>query len=326
MITKQMVKYNHLIKLVNNFNGNKMKNKIKKIINIIILILLSNATVILSDMILVNTKLMASINDAKLRINITNEISQKTPTLYIGVDTNATDLYDKNVKFIAFDTVIREEDLPPFPPFDNIYAALLICCDEDNSSKEINSYVDFRAIPEDEDEFYRKYLFYISWNLNYLNATIKWDKLPNGIDSAKIIDTLYTESINCNMNENDSVVVKNPTKHYNTLYIVKIWFNKNTGSIKERPHSKQNKFTISPNPANDAIFIKNIITVDNITTTNNVNEIQAINYTILSLIGQKLDEGIYNNKINISNLDKGLYFIKLQDASGNIYYNKFIKY
>lgn len=260
-----------------------------------------------------------TINDAKIIIQIESEISQKPPKLYLGVDTRATDLFDKDIKFAVGDSLVEEFDLPPFAPYNHIYNVLTICCDYNNDS--IVSYVDFRSVPDDINEFYYKYNFHIIWYRNSspnLSIIMRWNKLPNGIDSAKLID--ITGDTSYDMNENDSVVITNPNKIWYTYYNVEVWFNKSKSSIKEQRTSKQNTLNIYPNPANDAIFVENN------------DEIQLSNYTILSLVGQKLDEGIYsnkgiyNNKININNLEKGLYFIKFQDVFGKIYYNKFVKY
>ena len=66
---------------------------------------------------------------------------------------------------------------------------------------------------------------------------------------------------------------------------------------------------VYPNPANDFIII-------------NINKNNDINYEIYDLFGRKLLEGIYQNqnKIDISNLQKGIYFIKFDNE-----FFKFIK-
>jgi hypothetical protein len=67
-----------------------------------------------------------------------------------------------------------------------------------------------------------------------------------------------------------------------------------------------------PNPANNVLFIKGLT--------------QHAVITITDLNGETvINTGILNNQINISNLTKGIYFIKIVDKSGVIT-KKFLKY
>ena len=65
---------------------------------------------------------------------------------------------------------------------------------------------------------------------------------------------------------------------------------------------KKNQKFIYPNPANDYIFIKSRTKVF---------------YKIISVNGCVVLEGYTTNKIDISSLDKGLYFIRVIETSGN---------
>jgi len=80
-----------------------------------------------------------------------------------------------------------------------------------------------------------------------------------------------------------------------------------TGSIEEL--SFKNKFNIFPNPANNTLNIE----FENIRETND-------NIQIYNTIGELVKEIAFNQSIDISNLEKGIYFIKI----GN-YSNKFVK-
>lgn len=53
-----------------------------------------------------------------------------------------------------------------------------------------------------------------------------------------------------------------------------------------------------PNPVNEVLFIKNLSE-------------NAENYLIFNAVGQEVQRGTANNEIQISNLDKGLYIIKI---------------
>jgi len=70
------------------------------------------------------------------------------------------------------------------------------------------------------------------------------------------------------------------------------------------------KFNIYPNPAT------NFITID--------SEIKVDKYQIFSINGQKLMEGSETNKINISGLNSGMYFIKFE-IDYKSYVSKIIK-
>ncbi|TEB41527.1 T9SS C-terminal target domain-containing protein, partial [Flavobacterium circumlabens] len=70
------------------------------------------------------------------------------------------------------------------------------------------------------------------------------------------------------------------------------------------------KFSIYPNPAT------NFITID--------TEIPVEKYQIFTISGQKLMEGADKNKINIAELNPGMYFIKFQ-IENKSYVSKIIK-
>jgi len=82
--------------------------------------------------------------------------------------------------------------------------------------------------------------------------------------------------------------------------------------ITEFPDIVNADIKFYPNPANNVLFIKGLT--------------QHAVITITDLNGEMvINTGILNNQINISNLTKGIYFIKIVDKSGVIT-KKFLKY
>jgi hypothetical protein len=72
--------------------------------------------------------------------------------------------------------------------------------------------------------------------------------------------------------------------------------------------TNKNKLHIYPSPAQDFIYIQN-------------NPSNSIEYSIMNVFGQKVKEGSYTTKIDISDLTNGIYWLK----TANSHYNKFIK-
>jgi len=86
-----------------------------------------------------------------------------------------------------------------------------------------------------------------------------------------------------------------------------------TTSIVQLSSGEGLKISIYPNPTNNTLFIK----------TENNNSLQ---YQITNSIGQLIKhENLKGNRIDVSSLRKGLYFIQLKDAKGQYLTSKFIK-
>jgi hypothetical protein len=68
---------------------------------------------------------------------------------------------------------------------------------------------------------------------------------------------------------------------------------------------------IYPNPVSNFIFINNQKTIKE--------------FSIYNIIGQKIESKMIDNQINVSNLTKGIYFLKLSDQTGKNYTTKFTK-
>jgi hypothetical protein len=66
---------------------------------------------------------------------------------------------------------------------------------------------------------------------------------------------------------------------------------------------------VYPNPTNDYITI-----VENLTETSNIS--------LMNIHGQLIDIDVKNNRIDVSNLPNGIYFIKIGDKSTKIIIEK----
>jgi hypothetical protein len=76
-------------------------------------------------------------------------------------------------------------------------------------------------------------------------------------------------------------------------------------------NEQMSAFKIYLNPTSDFIFI------------NTQNQIKGV--SIYNVVGQKMESKLDNNKINVSNLVNGTYFIKITAQTGSFQTSKFIK-
>lgn len=96
-----------------------------------------------------------------------------------------------------------------------------------------------------------------------------------------------------------------------SFYAARVSWYENLGDGLGTDQINSKLFSIYPNPAKDFVFIE---------SKEKIKEVQVINSS-----GQKLLH-LYNiNKIDISNLVNGVYFLKTQDVNGNVGIQKVIK-
>jgi hypothetical protein len=87
------------------------------------------------------------------------------------------------------------------------------------------------------------------------------------------------------------------------------------GVEDEEPAPKRNNVGVYPNPANDVLFIKR----------NDFSASEKINYSITDLLGRTvIENALYDQSIDISALQDGIYFIKITEGL-NTSTTKFIK-
>ncbi|MDR0926354.1 MAG: T9SS type A sorting domain-containing protein [Ignavibacteria bacterium] len=244
----------------------------------------------------------------KIKFEVTNDAKQRT-NLYIGVDSNATDGYDKDVLFIyEADTLHEDMDLPPPPP-KSMY--VLLVKDSLNPYGSY-SYVDMRSIPS--NSFFHKYRINIRWyNTGNPWVNIHWGKLPSGIDSAKIhCYEWFDESYFFDMKGDTALRLDNEAYQNCDIYI---WYNQNS-ALSDEPNV-ENYLTIFPNPVGDFLTF---VTHSQITSYDNLH------YSIYSMAGEQvLANSINTNMIDVSSLMPGCYSIIIKNSNGDNIYNNFIK-
>lgn len=245
----------------------------------------------------------------KIKLEIMND-NEQNRKLYIGTDTNATNEWDKDVEFY-YDTtkLIEDFDLPPAPPSDIMYCALIR-----DSTQPFDSYtyVDFRSIPKNESKFMHKYqMKIINWasNTDKPYITIKWDKIKNGIDSAKIrCYSWFDENKYVDMMTNNELITKNES---DKVFDIIIWFNKDNLNINEK--YENNKTKLYPNPIVNELNIE--------------SDDEIMKYKIYSILGTIIEQKNIskNAKIDMSKYNKGNYIIELENQIGTKNYYNVIK-
>ncbi len=241
----------------------------------------------------------------KIKLEITDNNGLKN-ICYFGVDARATDAWDKDIIFEFDGNQLEENEFLPPPGF-TLYSYMI---KDTLMEADSQSYVDFREIPNERDDFMHKFRLRVNWG-NSSNITINWGEIPEGIDSAKFRSYhWYDEDEYIDMLSNTEFQTDRRSNFIKFDFVV--WYNK-TASIKE----KQNIFIETyPNPATDYIYL-------------DMNKYKS--YIIRNLCGQILCNSLesnnmsINNSIDISGLSNGIYFIELVGASGKIFFCKLIK-
>jgi hypothetical protein len=238
----------------------------------------------------------------KIKLELKNDGIQ-TSKLFLGVDTQATDGWDKDIIFnfkdSTIDTTLSEDvDLPPAPMY-QMYCRLV---KDSNQATASYSYVDFRSIPTNTDIFFHKYWLNIVWysETAFPKVYIKWGKLPNGIDSAKIhCREWMDDNLYINMQDVEGIELDNEA--YKNCFI-HIWYNKEHSGIEE---PKLLDIVLYPNPTDNFINLYN----------ENYDNYSIINSIGTEFINSKL-KLVANNKIDIQGIPSGAYSIILTNKYG----------
>ncbi len=243
----------------------------------------------------------------KIKLKTVNDIGQSC-ICYIGVDAKATDGWDKDIIFYFDNKELKEYEFLPPPPPNSIYCVIV---KDSLLPYDSDSYVDFKHIPEFEDKFKHKYRMNVVWGKYSQNITIKWGKLPVGIDSAHFSCYEWmdgTEPIN--MKEVEEILIDNEAHR---RFDFTIWYNKKHTSINSKEHN----------------FVNNIN--NNSKIVNSIFPIEAgkyVNCMIMNICGGivfNTDLDLKDKELNIGHLMKGIYFMQLIDFYGNIEFFKIIK-
>lgn len=106
--------------------------------------------------------------------------------------------------------------------------------------------------------------------------------------------------------------VANITVHHDLTSPSNIIFPGDNSSLGIENTQKENTFSIYPNPATDQLIIK--------------SEMNFVAFSIYDITGRLVENGQpTSSSINVTDLEKGIYILRLTDQSGKIYEQKFVK-
>lgn len=222
-------------------------------------------------------------------LKIKNNLGYSLDSIFIGAKQNATDGLDK---------ILGEEDLPTFePPQVDLFAFLYL----KNGTETLWSYRDYRAVPE-ENNFKEQYILYVNYGAGTA-IDISWDAFGSEIDSAYIEDIfLDVDMYRIDMKKNQTAHIEN---HYSSDHIITIWYNKSGSDVVE--NSEKNDIFVYPNPAEDNILLQNVPLAGIVNIYNEYGTCM-------------INSQYYGERINLSSLCSGVYYIKYNDKI-----SKFIK-
>ncbi|MCX8055905.1 MAG: T9SS type A sorting domain-containing protein [Ignavibacteria bacterium] len=231
--------------------------------------------------------------DVRVRLTIDNTFASDS-LLEFGAVSSATD---------GLDAHLGEIEIPPFPPpaFD-IFAIFNL---DTTNIDGLFSYKDFRSVPADENEFHHRYKIELNKRVPSV-ATISWGKLPDYVKSARIYDELNL-LFSADMKTTNSVVINNENLPKIPIYIDVVYTKVPTSVTQDNEN-----FAVYPNPSNGWISLSNSEKISKIEIYNELSEI-VFNTNSLS-----------SEKINLVNLQNGVYFIKIIDINNNFYFNKLL--
>jgi hypothetical protein len=156
------------------------------------------------------------------------------------------------------------------------------------------------------------------WALNFGGTGATANNIVAGLSIDHDNNPIITGQLygsNANVNPLGTTALNLSSIGNNDCFVIKY---KTDGSLWESTplgiEDNQNgnvSFKIFPNPTSDFLFIN---------TQNLIKEV-----SIYNLVGQKIESKLDHNKINVSNLTNGTYFIKITDQTGNFQTSKFIK-
>ncbi len=269
---------------------------------------MKNISIIILLVIIASNTAFADSWGPKIKLEVSNIHGQKS-TLYFGVDAKATDGLDKDTFFFDEKKLIEDYDLPTSMP-SGILACVMIR-DTTNPTDYLESYVDFRQIPGSDTFMHKFQLLKCSWGMiepqDVKPIKIYWGKLPDGIDSAKFRGRQWMKDAK-EIDMKTVEYIDSASLIYDKSFYITIWFNKNSGNFQ-----KTDEITaIYPNITNDYTYC---------------NIANAYQYMIINMQGQVLSNQRFDNdsRINVQNLNSGVYYIQIFDLDGKMYIDKIIK-
>jgi len=144
---------------------------------------------------------------------------------------------------------------------------------------------------------------------------IQNDDIPASVKKAKTDEREFSALINGltpNMNYYYGITAYNDAD----VFLKYIWdsFTTLAGTTTETINTENEIFTVFPNPA-----------INNLHFRCNKNNFASAKAVIYDIMGKKISESfLSSNKINIEDLNNGVYFIQIE-SNGKTYYSKFVK-
>ena len=221
-----------------------------------------------------------------VQIKLENDKDSPWENLIFGLAPDAT---------YKMDTLYNEYEIPDIPLPSDIFYAVMLTYDE-NEKNYLLSYRSIYGPSNDSIKYEREYRFKVFYGRGSY-VRMSWQKLPKYIDSVIISDP-YGVWFKVNMAKTNQAT---NTEILIDQFIVKAYYNIDISSVQE---IEEDNFTIYPNPAKDYLIL------------NSKKEIKFVE--ICNFLGSQLSLYIDNFKslINISNLQNGIYILKMQTVDG----------
>ena len=242
-----------------------------------------------------------------------NAISKDSEIIRLYLSNNATppqtlDSLSFGIHYLATDSLdanLGEKEYPPIGLPADIFMGYMITYDA-RQQEVVWTWHDFRPFAKDSSHFYREYRIKLFFGEGTA-VTIRWDHLSGFIDSAKVQDP-FAAYYDVNMKDTNQFTTNEILLDE---FVIKVWFNTTGTSVDE--NIPLNASIVYPNPAHNIL---------------NINpDIQAQSIILFDYMGNEIkrfDSNSMENKIILPNLNYGVYFIKVNDMSGNNYIDKVI--
>ncbi len=243
---------------------------------------------------------------SNLKVTLSNNSTSKKFILTAGVDSLATDGWDKDLEGISYPTV--------FPP--NTFMAYLETIDSSQVNEDGSKYYDYlwldkdlKVVPADIDKFHKRYKVVFNWGLGTV-VSVTWNnnQIDKHIDSAFVVDAFDGLVFKHNMRDTNSFDIKNDGIRF---FYIDVYFSKIPLSVSD---VNSNQIELYPNPTSGFINL------------NNYDEIKSIK--LFDINGVDLSENIkmnINNMIDVSFIQSGLYFLEITFLNDRKIYKNFTK-
>ena len=163
-----------------------------------------------------------------------------------------------------------------------------------SSTPALINNLDLRIIKDGTEEF-------LPWKINPVNVATAI-KADNNVDNIEIVSIENAQPGNYQIIVSHKGLISTPTQNYSLIF---------TGNnvVLNNPIFDENSFVLYPNPANDFIGI-------------NLGAVEADSYDLIDIQGRVIISnslvGKTNDKISLSGLQSGVYFVKVNSGTNSI--------